>query len=85
MGRASDEDRAKMNRAARLAIGNSGKRNGNGDLLGTTRGERDRGERTLNEMVENKTITRRQANKAREDALRQAGAGAGRVKGLFGW
>lgn len=85
MGRRSDETTAKMNRAARLAIGNSGKTDRAGNLLGTTRGERDRGDRTLDEMVENKEITRGQANRAKEDAVRQAGGSGGRIKGLFGW
>lgn len=84
MPRKSDEDTAKMNRAARLAIGNSGNRDGAGNLLGTTRGEKERGERILDEMVENKTISRRQADRAKNDAVQQAGGRSGPIARRFG-
>ncbi len=71
-------DRAnRVNDAARKAIGNSGKVTENGVPLGTTRAEREAGQATLDRMVAAKEITPRQAKKAKEDAIRQAGAKGG--------
>ncbi len=78
-------DRAnQVNDAARKAIGNSGKTDGNGNLLGTTRAEREGGQAALDRMVAAKEITPRQAKKAKEDALRQAGAKGGFIARKFG-
>lgn len=78
-------DRAnRVNEAARKAIGNSGRVTENGVPLGTTRAEKEGGQAALDAMVAAKEITPRQAKKAKEDALRQAGAKGGFIARKFG-
>lgn len=74
----------RVNEAARKAIGNSGKTDGNGNPLGTTRAEKEGGQAALDAMVASKEITAGQAKRAKEAALRQAGAKGGFLARKFG-